>query len=264
MAVDKLVDSAQLDADLTSVADAIRTRGGTSGQLEFPDGFVEAIEDIPSSGSADTLYEWAANTLTTYENTRLTSLRNSGMRGSGNALQLISLPNLETAGQHSFRENNCVAYYLPKLRTIGTACFQSSPNITVLVFPSWTNPGIADDLFRSCTALAVVDFGENATQIGRNNVFHSDTHLVTLIFRNSTPVILKSSNVFTNTPFASGGSGGTIYIPKSLYDHLGDGTALDYKAATNWSVFDGYGTITWAQIEGSQYENYYADGTPIT
>ena len=29
MAVDKLVDSTQLDADLTSVANAIRTKGGT-------------------------------------------------------------------------------------------------------------------------------------------------------------------------------------------------------------------------------------------
>lgn len=49
-------------------------------------------------------------------------------------------------------------------------------------------------------------------------------------------------------------TGGTIYIPKVLYDHLGDGTSLDYKAATNWSTVDGYGAITWAKIEGSAYE----------
>ena len=52
MAVDKLVDSTQLDTDLTSVANAIRTKGGTSAQLEFPSGFVSAINDI-SGGSAD-------------------------------------------------------------------------------------------------------------------------------------------------------------------------------------------------------------------
>ena len=46
MSVDKLVDSTQLDADLTSVANAIRTKGGTSAQLAFPAGFVSAIEDI--------------------------------------------------------------------------------------------------------------------------------------------------------------------------------------------------------------------------
>lgn len=50
MAVDKLVDSAQLNADLTSVANAIRTKGGTSGQLAFPAGFVSAVEAIPAGG----------------------------------------------------------------------------------------------------------------------------------------------------------------------------------------------------------------------
>ena len=37
--------------DLTSVADAIRTKGGTSDALEFPDGFVEAIGNISGGGS---------------------------------------------------------------------------------------------------------------------------------------------------------------------------------------------------------------------
>lgn len=50
MAVDKLVDSTQLDADLTSVANAIRTKGGTSAQLAFPADFVSAIAAIPSGG----------------------------------------------------------------------------------------------------------------------------------------------------------------------------------------------------------------------
>ena len=50
MALDKLVDSSQLDADLASVASAIRTRGSTSDPLAFPAGFVSAIENIPSGG----------------------------------------------------------------------------------------------------------------------------------------------------------------------------------------------------------------------
>lgn len=56
MAVDKLVDSTQLDADLTSVANAIRTKGGTSASLAFPSGFVSAIADIPSGGGGQTIY----------------------------------------------------------------------------------------------------------------------------------------------------------------------------------------------------------------
>ena len=50
MSVDKLVDSSQLDTDLTSVANAIRTKGGTSAQLAFPGGFVSAIQAIPTGG----------------------------------------------------------------------------------------------------------------------------------------------------------------------------------------------------------------------
>lgn len=50
MAVDKLVDSTQLDTDLTSVANAIRAKSGGSSQLAFPSGFVSEIGNIPSGG----------------------------------------------------------------------------------------------------------------------------------------------------------------------------------------------------------------------
>lgn len=55
MAVDKSVDSVQLDANLTTVANAIRTKGGTSSSLTFPSGFVSAIGDIPTGGGTTTL-----------------------------------------------------------------------------------------------------------------------------------------------------------------------------------------------------------------
>ena len=55
MAVDKLVDSTQLDSDLTSVANAIRTKGGTSASLAFPSGFVSAINAISGGGGAEYL-----------------------------------------------------------------------------------------------------------------------------------------------------------------------------------------------------------------
>lgn len=58
MAVDKLVDSAQLDADLTSVANAIRAKGGTSAQLAFPNDFVTAVEAIETA-------QWTEQTVST-------------------------------------------------------------------------------------------------------------------------------------------------------------------------------------------------------
>lgn len=44
-------------ADLASVADAIRTKGGTSASLAFPAGFVSAIAAIPSGGGDMDDYE---------------------------------------------------------------------------------------------------------------------------------------------------------------------------------------------------------------
>ena len=58
MAVDKLVDSTQLDSNLTSVANAIRAKSGGSSQLAFPAGFVSEIGNIPSGGGGMTL-DWA-------------------------------------------------------------------------------------------------------------------------------------------------------------------------------------------------------------
>lgn len=57
MALDKLVDSGQLNSDLGSVADAIRARSGGSGQLAFPSGFVSEIRAIPSGGEDPVFYE---------------------------------------------------------------------------------------------------------------------------------------------------------------------------------------------------------------
>lgn len=42
-------------SDLTAIANAIRTKGGTTESLEFPDGFVSAIGDINAGSSGLTL-----------------------------------------------------------------------------------------------------------------------------------------------------------------------------------------------------------------
>ena len=51
MADYKVVDAEQLEADLTVVADAIREKGGTSEQLEFPNGMADAVMSIQSDGT---------------------------------------------------------------------------------------------------------------------------------------------------------------------------------------------------------------------
>ena len=50
MALDKVVDSAALDAGMKSVADAIRAKTGTTDLLAWPDGFKAAVEGIQTGG----------------------------------------------------------------------------------------------------------------------------------------------------------------------------------------------------------------------
>lgn len=39
------------DTELTSIANAIRTKGGTSAELIFPDGFISAVQNIPTGST---------------------------------------------------------------------------------------------------------------------------------------------------------------------------------------------------------------------
>lgn len=55
MALDKAVDSAVLDAAMSSVADAIRAKGGTTESLTWPDGFKAAIAGIETGSGGVSL-----------------------------------------------------------------------------------------------------------------------------------------------------------------------------------------------------------------
>lgn len=176
---------------------------------------------------------------------------------------------------------NCTALsdiYLPKLSSLGGGAFQNAglQRITLYGYlSSNTNRNFSNDkslsvavakvytnltgggMFESCTALSAYDgYGRFA-----GTDFKDCTNLSTIVLRNLTIATLASTTAFTNTPFASGKTGGTIYIPSEQYSALGTGSSLDYKSATNWSIMDGWGTITWSNIYGSPYESKYVDGT---
>ena len=241
MAVDKLVDSTQLDADLTSVANAIRTKGGTSADLAFPAGFVSAVQAIPTGGGG-----WTTEGLA------------DGTEPNGR----LVVDGVSTVMSYAFYGKNAITSVYCTATTVGGRAFAECKYLVTAVFPNMKGRHMY--IANGCIRLEKADLFMGSGDI-TTNAFQGCSALDTLILRKTSGVVdLGNTNVFNGTPFASGGSGGTIYIPKALYDHLGDGTSLDYKAATNWSTFDGYGTITWAQIEGSVYETQYADGTPIT
>ena len=97
------------------------------------------------------------------------------------------------------------------------------------------------------------------TSLNSNSTFNNCAKLTTIVLGGSA-VVPIGANSLNNTPFASGGTGGHVYIRKSLYDHLGDGTNLDYLKNSTWNTINGYGTITWHPIEGSEYETYMPGG----
>lgn len=153
------------------------------------------------------------------------------------SLKEVHLPRAYSVPQGAFQQCSSLEFlYLPSQRTTGTSTFNRCTNLKTLILP------------------ALYDYGGNAA-------FSQCPNLKTVVFGYSIkPVINENVSNWQQTPFAEGGTGGEIYIPKVLYDHLGDGTALDYEAAKNWSTMIPWGTITWKQIEGSEYETYMPGG----
>lgn len=244
MAVDKLVDSSQLDSDLTSVANAIRAKSGGSSPLAFPAGFVSDIGNISGGGDPnENLIKRATNTLTRVD---------------------IDINGKELAVSSFLGSTSLVEAKVTNMHGSGSEVFKNCSNLETVVLAD--TPGDYQTLqvyiLRDCAKLKTADFSDLHQMAG--GCFYNDPLFDTLILRKPTITYLSSVNCFYNTKFAQGKAGGTIYIPKVLYDHLGDNSNLDYKKATNWSTVDGYGTITWAKIEGTTYETHYADGTAIS
>lgn len=88
MAVDKLVDSTQLDADLTSVANAIRTKGGTSASLAFPVGFVDAIDAIETGEPSVLSFDFTRSLVE--QNVGILAFANSGATQDSTGLHITN------------------------------------------------------------------------------------------------------------------------------------------------------------------------------
>ena len=222
MALDKLVDSAQLDADLASVADAIRTKGGTSAQLSFPAGFVSAIGDIPA-GSAydiDDLLDGSLTSIVSDVTAVKTPINRCG------ELQSASFPN---------------ATSLP------VDMFNGLKFLTSVSVPS-VSGAITTSVFRGCERLPLIDLPSGVSSLGVTSLYNCHALTALVLRRTAGVVTMQNTTVFYGTPLA--GYGGTysghVYVPSALL--------ASYKTDSNWSVlFANYADI-FATIEGSVYE----------
>ena len=185
---------------LTTIADAIRERAGTSEPLVFPEGFKSAIEEIPDSFS-----ERLAGTITEYSNDKATYISDSSFAGC-NKLVKANMPNVLGMGALVFQ--NCFELSqvnLDSTKQIALQTFGQNFALPKLRLPSVES--ISEGAFLNCH------------------------NLVTLIISNASVVCsLSNTDAFTNTPMTGhNGKTGYIYVPRALVD--------SYKAATNWSTF---------------------------
>lgn len=186
-----------------------------------------------ASGGVDYLAQKCNGTLTSYESDEVTKLFAASFRDY-TPLVSIKLPNLtQVIGNYALMGTGIQTLSFQKLQIL------------------WTQG------FANMKSLKKVDLGPDINKI-YIQAFASSTVFDTLIIRKSTPPTLDNISAFNSTPFASGNAGGTLYVPQAA---INSGA---YTNATNWSTILGYENNSIQAIEGSIYENAYADGTPIT
>lgn len=220
----------------TALLDSIRAKGGTSAPMTA-DQAKAAVEAIETGGGITPDDIMAGN----FPQTVLVG----DIAPRGNA---FSDTNVKTVRYDLTRVNNA------QNLISGVQNVFSRSQIVTYVMPFFEGKWAANahQWFNTCRSLKTVDV--RATNLPRY-MFENSSALDTMILRNSAICILENISAFNGTPFASGGSGGTLYVPQALIS--------TYQSATNWSTILGYANNQILPIEGSIYETQYADGTPV-
>ncbi len=182
--------------------------------------------------------------LTGIEMPLATSIGKTSFNGCSK-LTSVNMPLVTSIGDNSF--GGCTALKsieMPLVTSMGSNAFYSCHSLTSVNMPFLKS--ISNSLFSSCSKLTSADF-PIVKSIG-SSAFSGSNNLTILILRSETLCTLGSTNVFGNTPFASGKAGGTLLVPSALVE--------SYKTATNWSVIWGYGHNRFLALE-----DYTVDGT---
>lgn len=180
----RVVDIEQLDTDLSIVADAVRTKIGTTESMAFPNGFVNALPDFKGMLDA-TIKEVVVPH-------NVTKLRRGSFYDCGQ-LEKITFHDGVTA--------------------VDSACFFGCSKLLEVAFPAGVQT-IGSQTFFTCSVLQKVDCWLIAL-IGSSN-FQYCYKLGTLIIRSGNVCALASTSAFSNTPIGDGR--GYIYVPRALVD----------------------------------------------
>ena len=206
--------------------------------------FINTRDEIGERATLDGLIDGTLEVLRDNAAVELTSV--NGLFKNHLGLKTIVLPNFRL---HSYQ------FFSTAATTTETSIYLPVAETIVTKFQASKSTAAASSVFIHCDYAKVIDLYKYTGASISTNFFYRCKSLNTLILRNTALVPLGSLTAFTYTPFASGGTGGTLYVPSSLI--------ATYQSATNWSTILGYENNQILPIEGSIYDGYYADGSTI-
>lgn len=201
--------------------------------------YAKVIVNVASSGGGEgdseeveSLLGVIKNTVANFESDKITELSQYAF-AYRTSLKTLSLPNLKSSNTRAFTNcNSLVSLSIPNM-TGYTYQYMAAYCSEMTTADVKNASYISSYSFYGCSALTKIEFNRVGTIA--TNAFNGCTKLATLILRTGSVVSLGGTNAFTGTKIA--GSGGYVYVPKTL-DDGSDGVAA-YEAATNWSTYAG-------------------------
>lgn len=173
----------------------------------------------------------------------------------------IILETATTIKEYAFRQfSGITSIHAKNLDTIGQ--YIATNGLQTFVSEKYTTGGAYNIFSGVGNSLQAVDFNHAAFS---NGTFTGCSNFTILVLRRTGAITACNGlNAFNNTPFASGGTGGTVYVPDDLI--------TSYQAAANWSTILGYANNQIKSIESTHTDPtapidltlYYVDGTPIS
>lgn len=237
---------------LTAIADAIRSKTGGTDKLTLDQMPTEiaGLETGGGSGGEELARSIIDRSVSgEFTDNELIFVGRHAFSYCGN-LTKISLPNVLLTSNYAFSDcSKLQEVHLPELKNDVAAAnensnyaFANCSALTKVYIPKVVK--VSMYMFRNCVALEELDL-PCATNI-ISQAFGGCTALAKVILRSNTVVSLANVAAFASTPFAAGGTGGTVYVPEALIE--------SYQTATNWSTLYAAGTCNFVAIEGSEYE----------
>lgn len=234
-----------------------------------------SIAYVKPSGGGDTLGALLDNTLTSFSHSGAVTLTQDMFKGK-TALASILLPDVTSIPDGCFQDcanvsacnfDSCISLgvsalqafgtnalsvlHLPSVKTTGAyalAYLGSASNPITVVLPQIETA--ASDFLRM-SGIQAVDLGPNLAQLPARTFYYTSgtKHYYNVILRRTSGVVTcANANALSSLDANT-----TVWVHAALLSQ--------YQSDPDWATKT---TIHWATIEGSIYENAYADGTPIT